>query len=192
MTLTELVVVMTILVALAGLIIPNLNARTEQAREVIADTSLVTVRDAVMQFWSDCKYDADKLADFERRLQMVDLFYPRVGFRVFDPTMPDAKRGWNGPYLQPTGSYQMTGNASGDYTNLYGAYGDPAVLDPWQRPLVIQDVAPGVLVGSPRDLRIVSAGADGVFQISPATPTAVLRVGAVDSGDDLYVGITLR
>lgn len=183
---------MTIVVALAGMVVPNLLKQAEQARGVASDSSLVTIRDAVTQFWSDCKYDADKLLLAQRRLQMTDLFLPRVGFRVFDPTIPDAKVGWNGGYLQPSGVYAETGTTAQDYTAAYGTDGDPAVLDSWQRPLVIQDVDPSVAVGLPRDIRVVSAGPDGVFQILEVTPTLALITGVADPGDDLYVAITLR
>ena len=54
-TLVELVVVMAILVALAGLVIPQFVSTTEDARGTAGRSSLVEVRDAVLQFWNDCK-----------------------------------------------------------------------------------------------------------------------------------------
>ena len=191
LTLVELIVVLTILVALAGLVVPRLTSTTESARGRAARSSLVEVRDAVFQYWTDCKYDIDALTT-NRRIQLGDLFTARVGFQVFNPAVPDSDLGWNGPYLEQNGTYTVTGNAATDYTTLYGGNLDPAVLDPWLRPFVIQEVNPLVPVGIARDVRIVSAGPDGKFDIAESTPSQGLMSGAVASGDDLYVAFMLR
>jgi competence protein ComGC len=192
LTLIELVVVLTILVALAGLVVPRLFATGDQARIVATDASLVEIRKAVERFWIDCKFDADQLLDAERRLRLSDLLTPRPGFRVFDPRVPDANVGWNGPYLEPSGVYRITGTTAEDYTDLYGEEGELAVLDAWQRPFVIQEFDSNVPVGLPRDVRIVSAGPDGLFQITDAMSSNDLLTGLAHGGDDVYVAITLR
>ncbi len=191
LSLVELVVVLTILVALAGIVVPRLVSTSEGARITAARSSLVEVRDAVLLYWNDCKYDLDALT-VNRRIQMVDLFAPRVGFQLFNPDVPDSDLGWNGAYLEQSGTYTVTGTTAADYTIAYGANLDPAVLDPWLRPMVIQEVDPSVSAGNARDVRIVSAGPDGEFDIAESTPSQLLISGAVDSGDDLYVAFTLR
>ena len=187
----ELIVVLAILVALAGIVVPRLVFTTENARVTTARTSSVEVRDAVLQYWNDCKYDIDALSA-NRRIQLIDLFRPRVGFQVFNSEVPESDLGWKGAYLEQTGTYTVTGTTAADFTTAYGQDGDPAVLDPWHRPLVIQEVDPSVRVGYSRDVRIVSAGPDGVFDIDESTPSQLLLSGAVDPGDDVYVTITLR
>ena len=187
-TLVELVVVMAILVALAGLVIPQFVSTTEDARGTAGRSSLVEVRDAVLQFWNDCKYDP--ILSANPRIQIVDLIDPRSSnLEVFNPNVPDSTLGWNGPYLEQSGRYTVKGSTAVDYTAAYGTDDDPAVLDPWLRPFVIQEAAP---VGNSRQLRIVSAGPDGVFDILESTSSQELMSGAVASGDDLYVAFTLR
>ncbi|MEM9643486.1 MAG: prepilin-type N-terminal cleavage/methylation domain-containing protein [Planctomycetota bacterium] len=189
LTLVELVVVLTILVALAGLALPRLMSTAELAGETAARASLVVLRDATSQLWRDCKYDLDALSGADRRLALTDLITARSGLRLFDPSVT---LGWNGPYVEQTGTYAVTGATAADYTTVYGSDGDAAVLDPWRRPFVIQEPNPATTLGLPRDVRIVSAGEDGIFTITEATASTDLLSGSVNTGDDIYVSITLR
>lgn len=190
LTLVELAVVLVILVALAGLVIPQFDDTVDESRDIAARASATEIRDAVMQYWSDCKYEIDELGTVaERRIQIVDLFFARFGFDTFNP---EIALGWNGAYLEQSGIYEVTGTTTADYTTNYGTNGDTAVLDPWQRPFVIQEVDPSVAVGTPRDVRVVSAGPDGEFDILETTTSQQLLSGAVDPDDDIYVSFTLR
>lgn len=185
LTLVELVVVLAILVALAGIVTPRLMSTTETARETAARASLVELRDATSQLWRDCKYEFDLFTGTNRRLLVSDLINQRTEIRGF---RPDVALGWNGPYVEATGTYEVSGN----YSALYGTDGGPAVLDPWGRSFVIQDPASFIAVGESREIRFLSAGKDGVFTISEATASEDLLSGSADKGDDIYVSLTLR
>jgi prepilin-type N-terminal cleavage/methylation domain-containing protein len=117
----------------------------------------------------------------------------------------DAERGWRGPYLRiPTGTFPTRGDTrrDGDATfaergffpsvaglrlpadvltgrdgcSPYGFPGEPAVIDPWGNPYVIQIPPPqafrdvdGANTNLPEEVRfryarIVSAGPDGILQ----------------------------
>lgn len=186
LTLLELVIVLLILAALAGLVLPVAGAYVSEGRKTTTQATLDACRDGLAQYWSDNKIEIDDLImEADRRLQVEDLF-DNPGLSAYDATL---RMGWNGPYIaEATGQYSSD-NAKG-FSSDYGAEGAPAVLDAWLHPLVIQDVDPSVLVGEIRDVRIVSAGDNGVIDLSPSTPTDAIT--AADLGDDLYVALRLR
>lgn len=158
LTLVELVVVMTILVALAGLVMPRFVSTTQTAKKVATGASMVAVRDAMMQYWLDTKYvslpggtataasdsDTTALANTNNRFQVRWLFEnpannPTVlGDELVITFDPDSRLGWNGPYLfKPTGRYfDSAGDIDTDgnhmtgtnFSTLYGNLGGPAVL----------------------------------------------------------------
>ena len=103
----------------------------------------------------------------------------------FDATY---KRGWRGPYLsQATGSYSI--NVSSGFTASYGNTGDKALIDAWGNPVVIQN--PGATNGL-QDVRVVSAGPNGIIDINPATSSATLVSTPSLVVDDRYVAFELR
>ena len=57
LTLVELVVVLTIMVAVAGLVVPRLQRTSDNTTEVASRANLVAVRDAVTRYWLDTKYE---------------------------------------------------------------------------------------------------------------------------------------
>ncbi len=65
--------------------------------------------------------------------------------------------------------------------------GGPNLVDGWNQTLVVQYVNPNA---SLKDVRIVSAGANGIVDIPAATATSALTNNSI--GDDLYVALSLR
>lgn len=200
-SLLELVVVLGILVALGGIAVRMGTPAKDSAHRQATITSLQVLRDAVMQYWSDTKHvpfdgvatEATELDRFHVRWLFVNPINETVDPT---PTYPDTRVGWNGPYLiAPTGSYTVS--APANFTTQYGLDSDPAILDAYSsatvaafaagHPIVVQDVDPLL---SLRDIRIVSAGPNGIID----TPPSVLTVDLTDEdvGDDLYVAISLR
>ena len=83
-------------------------------------------------------------------------------------------RGWNGPYLIDAGNRygNFTDPSDSDnFTTDYGSDADPAVLDGWGKPIILQEA-------STQNARLVSAGVDGVLETDPNDPLA-------SRGDDL-------
>lgn len=168
LTLIELLVVLMVLIAVAGIVLPNVtDLRFEFAGErksvsqIATEKTLIEVRGAILGtdgkkgLWRDL---GEREADLPQ--DIAELFVPRVGWPTdFDP---NTRLGWRGPYVMDSGAR--------DGAN------DPAILDGWGRPIVIQ--APSALT-----IRLVSAGADGILDTPPATAMPTLAA----CGDDLVL-----
>lgn len=219
LTLIELVVVLTILVALAGLVVPQLVATSENARITATRSTLTAVRDAMMRYWLDTKYlalngpsgtpataaantagtsslDANATVN---RFQVRWLFEnpenaPSVsGDELVVTYNPDTQLGWNGPYLEEeTGEYLV--DASFGFSALYGNANGPAILDAFSSEsnggFPRPVVVQAVDDGTRLDCRVVSAGPDGVLDTPASVFTEALTLAM--TGDDEYVSFTLR
>jgi type II secretory pathway pseudopilin PulG len=177
-TLVELVVVLSILVAMAGILTPLLSGTVDRANQTVTIRSLTVVRDALQEYWNDTKFielDGITTVGTEAdRFSVIWLFRnPVTDDRAFDFDTA-TQIGWRGPYLS---------TSTGDHVAL----GNPALIDAWNQLLTIQDVDP---LSTVRDLRIVSAGPNRMIDMPASTPTAGLT--STDVGDDLYVALTLR
>lgn len=178
LTLIELIVVLTILAALSGIMLPLFAGTIQNANAVATDRTLTVIRTALTDYWRDTKWipldGILTVADESNRLH-IDWLYnnPISGDNVpnFDP---NTALGWNGPYL--SGS-----------TGTPHSPGYPTLIDAWNQVIVIQDVNPAL---SLRDVRIVSGGPNKVIDIPAATATSALT--ATDIGDDQYVALTLQ
>ena len=209
LTLTELVVVLSILVALAAVAAPQLSSTNEKAREIASRSSVVEVRDAVMQFWSDCKYSYPASPIVDQRIELGDLLDLPGSFQAFDPNVG---LGWNGPYLQSDGK-SYTVDVAGGFTTDYGDPSQFAVRDTFINqdydgdgvlesgsPLVIQEPTLAALdaqsltysVGEPREVRVVSAGPNGILEIDESRFASELESTPSLKGDDIYVSFVLR
>jgi prepilin-type N-terminal cleavage/methylation domain-containing protein len=169
LTLIELLVVLIILAALAGVVLPHMNdlrigsfgTRGESPQEIATKTTLLRVRAAIMGdesmpgLWQD-------LGGRETELpwSIAELFVARAGW----PTPPnfDPNTGilWRGPYLMSSGARYGSNDD-------YGTISDPAVLDGWGRPIIIQGPKNPLLSPTPQPealyIRLVSRGEDGVL-----------------------------
>lgn len=195
LTLTELVIVLFILAAIAGITLGSMSTIRDDSDRITTEASLIAVRDALIQQHLDTKYIAltgspNTVAVESNRFHLRWLFFnPVTDDRSIDFD-PDSKLGWNGPYLDSdTGKYEI--DATKNLTSSYGNDNDPAILDSYTRtPIVCQVVG----TASPFDVRIVSAGPDGILDIDPTDATEDLdsEGGSEPTGDDIYVSFTLR
>lgn len=169
-TLVELLVVLTILVALAGLVTALVTAASGSARHDVTLASMARVRQAMAMYSMDMQKPPAFMADLLRNPGN----YP--------PYDPQTRKGWNGPYLQHSGA-QYTPDARTIFTTIYGEGNTPTLLDGWGNPLVIQR---GIWDGTKADLskdsglRVVSAGEDGILQCPPGERMP----DRVERGDD--------
>lgn len=219
LTLVELVVVLVILIALAGIVVPRLQRNADSSTVVSSNANLAAVRDAVMQYWLDTKYetlpgqpttaasdtDTTLLTNEENRFQVRWLFEnpandPSV---AVDDTLisfdRNSRLGWNGPYLsEPSGRYVIEDadnrhDLGTNFSSVYGSNGDPAVLS-----VILGRGAdlPRPLViqaidnGTTIDCRVVAAGENDRIDIPHDASTTSLTAAVV--GDDNYVSFTLR
>ena len=142
---------------------------------------------------------------------MTDLFIPPTylptNLQSFDPTI---RRGWHGPYLlQETGRYPISGSngftfnsafvlggsniqASGTGGGGYGLANDPAIIDGWGHPIVIQwpsntaDTTLSLAAQQAQFVRLVSAGPNGVID-TPLTDTPNTDATGALTGDDVIL-----
>jgi hypothetical protein len=86
---------------------------------------------------------------------LASLYVAPAGATLYNPV---TRLGWHGPYLSgDMGMFQI--NVGTGFTTNYGAANDPAPLDAWNHPIVIQ-----IPASDPTYARLVSAGQDGVIQ----------------------------
>jgi len=199
-----LLVVLAVLVALAGLVVPLLSpsnvgadsdgdGQTETAQAVTTETSLTRLRDVLAGTPQrpGLRQDlAGVSADRWLQMRMADLFRSRTDPPDWSGVLPEfdpqTGLGWRGPYLlQSSGLYEV--NVPAGFTADYGADGDRAIYDGWGRPIVVQWPS----TSDPdkdrvRRGRLVSAGENRVLETDPSVldpdPT-----DPADVGDDLVV-----
>lgn len=199
LTLAELVVVLAILATVLTLTLPSVGNHVSDARDSLTRQSLTRLRDVIAEtYWQDAhrslpQRDASVTPVPASRLTTPQLRYlfvnpstnPESVTVTFDPTY---RLGWRGPYLVDRNNAIYTINASAGFTEQYGETGDPTVLDGWGHPIVIQN--PGQLSDGRQDVRLVSAGPDGILSTLPTTFTDLLTSAAV--GDDILVSFQVR
>lgn len=165
MTLIELVAVTAILVILAGIAIVKVDELPDAAKTKCVNATLVNLRDAIV---ADYREDVRALPEALRDLFVRPAAPANPFMHEFDPA---TGTGWNGPYVQArTGSYQVEPDAG--FSAQYGANDDPAILDPWDHPIVLQrPVVPGDPYSDAtldQFTRLVSAGPNGELELDPA------------------------
>lgn len=170
-TLIEMVIVIAVLAALAGLVVPMLSDQNRQTHETVRNASLNAIRNA----WTGSPASPGLIADLKfipgftyTNRRNHDLMV-QGGFPAFDAV---TGRGWRGPYvtgglpvlnlrpgrqsLFPAPSDQRfagdaTFEARGFYGSggvpLYGVDGDVALGDEWGNPIVLQ--VPPLDAGNP-------------------------------------------
>lgn len=178
MTLLELVVVLAVLIATSSLLVPLFSGTLQSAQEDSTRRTLLIARAALLDYWSDTRLiamDGIVTAATENdRLDLIWLFRNPVSNDDSLDYAPATGIGWRGPYIA---------SSTGDLVTV----GYPHLIDAWNREIAVQDVNPAT---TPRDIRIVSAGANGTIEIPSATATDALT--PIDLGDDIYVALRLH
>ncbi|MBX3422185.1 MAG: prepilin-type N-terminal cleavage/methylation domain-containing protein [Pirellulaceae bacterium] len=175
LTLIELIVVLTVLAALASITIPLCSDQLSNAAQSATRATLVESARALQHYWHDTKLiELDGMATVateSQRFNSIWLFRNPVTGDASNQFDPRLRIGWNGPYL----------------LSVTAVGGDPDLVDGWHQPLSVQYVNPGETL---KDVRIVSAGANGTVDIPANVATSSLTPSHI--GDDLYVAISLR
>lgn len=190
-TLVELLVVLVILATVALLVVPRVTETAGEAEQVTTRTSLLTLREAAVTRYTTDVGDAPRTS--------ADLFRAPAGVPAWSV---ETRRGWRGPYvLTANGRYSLANEFQGrGFTADYGADGDPAVLDAWGNPIVLQiPDLDGDAVASAEELRharFVSAGPDRKLttprSVAEAQPPGDARFPSRAQSDDdlvLYVRV---
>lgn len=200
MTLLEITVVLLILIALAGMVVPYVNVTSGSATCQATDATLQAVKQAIMGGAAGPGYYADTLGTYPADRGDADynlkyLFIAGDG-NGSDPIAdwpaynPQTGVGWRGPYL-------MTGISLADKTKLAAHFssatyvhaladGDSIVNDGWGRPIILQIPETCSVSPNPSDCaRLVSAGPGTGPGLSDADiDTTIADKEASDRGDD--------
>ncbi len=214
LTLLELGVVLAILGALASVAVLSSGALLGQSRGDVTRQSLAQLRDAIAQtYWQDAggnlpQRNVSVTPVPPGRMTTPQLRYLFINpltentLTTADPGSTDAtvtynpayRLGWRGPYLVPNNGAVYTFNpataAATGFLEQYGESGDPAVMDGWGNPIVIQN--PGPAPDGALDVRLVSAGPNGIVNIDPTVSTAALLANPSLTGDDVWISFELR
>jgi type II secretory pathway pseudopilin PulG len=189
LTLVELLIVMVILIALGGLLLPMISGTTQDAKATATQANLQSLATTIARYRTDNNGQVPfpgPLGVSQGRPPVPQLRYLFVnpGTAVTDPTSetaapsynPFSKLGWNGPYvLGGIGTYPNPSTpqvAAQGFTTEFGNSGDPCVMDGWLNPIVLVRFtdASGIT-----HAWLQSAGPNGVLAVS-YTATGVLTV----------------
>jgi prepilin-type N-terminal cleavage/methylation domain-containing protein len=211
LTLLELLIVLTILVALSTLIVPTMGYLGRRSQRLAARENLYRLQNLIVnRYWTDMGELPRPMIDLDGTVLEPDrIDHPQLRYlfvnpdRAADPNDPFiyekspsllSGRTWQGPYVSHSGA-RYTVNPALAFDSLYGLDGDPAVLDAWGRPIVLQlptEIPTGLNAGDDDaqilriqrlHTRLVSAGPNGRIE----TPIDQLMPAAVDRGDDVVV-----
>jgi len=196
LTLMEMLIVVSVLSVLATLVLPSVGNFLGESRGDITQQSLTRLRDVIAQtYWQDANGNLPQpnLSVSTSRSNSPQLRYLFVNPATEDTTVtynPATRLGWRGPYLVANNGSVYTINTATNFTEQYGENGDPTVLDGWGNPIVIQH--PGLVADGGQDVRLVSAGPNGIVNIDSTTPTATLLATPSLAGDDVYIYFEVR
>jgi hypothetical protein len=191
LSLVELLVVLVVLLVTAGIVVPLLSSfrlgpSEKTPEEIATEQTLLSVRRAILGGPGQPGYLSD-LGGGRLPQTLADLLVPPaslpVSLRSFEPGV---RLGWRGPYLQSSGA-RLDEDDLFDPADIYGADHDPAVLDGWGRPIVLQFPVASEPQRS-ENARLISSGQNGVLE----TPRSRVRPVAGDldrgaCGDDLLL-----
>lgn len=145
LTLIELIVVLTILIALAGLAVPLVGGNAERARDTATETTLQRLRDVILNRYLvdvpvriPVEYPIDGSTETVIAPPTIRALFQRPPDVA--PYHPTTQLGWNGPYFLETGArFPSDPDAvARGFTEPLGLPGEPAVLDSWGNPIVIR------------------------------------------------------
>ena len=215
LTFLELAIVLAVLSVLATLVLPAVGNFLGESRSDVTRQSLTRLRDVIAQtYWQDrvqktngCWQSA--VPQPNPSVSTGRLLFPQLAFLFWNPntnpnvanpdTTPDfdpaCRCGWRGPYLVANNGaiylFNPATSAATGFTEQYGESGDPTVLDGWGNPIVIQNPGIDPNTGA-QDVRLVSAGPDGVLTMSSTISTATYLATPSLAGDDVYVSFEVR
>lgn len=187
LTLLELLIVLVVIAVLAGLVVPILTHHGDRSRTTATEASLSELRDVITQYWRD--FDKSLPQSGGSSPQTLYLFVNPDTYGDGNPATTDQdqtydphyKLGWRGPYVsQATGTYSES--IADGFDSTYGTDGEPALIDAWGQPIVIQlptPTTPGLTI-----VRLLSAGPNGILDTS--------YTAAETQGDDIDVTFELR
>ncbi|MEM9826512.1 MAG: type II secretion system protein [Planctomycetota bacterium] len=206
LTLAELMVTLMLLSIVSALAIPALRRQQTRSQHELSRHSMSQIRTVIRRdYREDLFHSLPYPMDPSRpsHPQLKYLYHNPAAYLAADPESieatsawsydPSTRRGWSGPYIDhASGSLgRYAEDSTRGFEPIYGSTGDPAPLDGWGNPIVLQQpvVTGGVhSATSVRYARLVSAGPDGILSTPPLT--ALPSPGEI--GDDIVSYLEAR
>lgn len=174
LTLMELLVVLTVMVAMAAVVIPLLGDSSRDAQATVTRASMAQVRDAYVRLRVENPFRRNEAGPdsplMPADIRMADLFMQRKLPDNTTPFLRDwnplTRTGWNGPYLKSTGAtypFPVSGTDLYGFSAAHGVSTDPVLMDGFSHadgrrcPLVFTSSPDGSMVW------VQSAGPNGVL-----------------------------
>lgn len=211
-TLMELLVVLVILIALAGLLLSMLSGTTQDAQATATRTNLQSLANVIAQYRAD-NVGQMPLPGATGQSQGRLATQPQLRYLFINPANettatsynPFTKTGWNGPYaFTGSGTYpdptkldpylavnkNKTTFAANGFTTIYGLAGDPCVLDAWMNAIVLFQFTDSSGV---QHAWLQSAGPDGILAVSSTGTGAAgsLTINGTSSTNAAITGATI-
>lgn len=202
LTLIELVVVLIILVALGGVAVSFLDLQHLKIGPSEKDVFTV-VTEASLQTLGKALFGEPNRPGYYQDMGQIPERFPKTLVALFQvPSdlplelqsfQPQTALGWRGPYLlQTSGSYgkfdgsvySFRGNG---FDATYGNPEDPAILDAWGNPIILQidfDGVAGITSFEVQYCRLVSAGPNNILE-------TLTTAGNIVPGNDMSTELTL-
>ncbi len=204
-TLIELTVVLLILIALAGLVVPYMGGTSSKALCEATDLSMQNLKKIIMgQYYLDTlgylPKDIKAGTNYNLRY-LIDkpLDTASGGWDAYDP---ETAVGWRGPYVQ--NGVTLSTNTDASFQNANFVHDNiianqSQVLDAWGRPLILQvpsqttcDTLTGrSLTKVDECARLVSAGPGSGLGIGEATLDTVIEDNSITPVIQLHVILTI-
>lgn len=200
-TFAELIVVLMILISVAVIILPKLSldsiqlgSEQKDAHQVTTELNMQIIFKAILGNEQNSGYYQD-LRGFSPRMPrtLADLLrVPKELPSELQIFHPETQLGWRGPYLAFVEGRYGEKTATGyvfrsGFGEIYGQPSDPAILDAWGNPIVLQiefDGTNEITEDEEKYARLVSAGPNGTID----TP---MRAVDMIPGDDPATQLTL-
>ena len=217
LTLLELTIVLAVLSIMASLLLPAVGNFLSQSRSNVTQQSLTQLRDVIAEtYWPD-NGSLPQPGVFGLLPANGRQNNPQLRYLFVNPTPdsniqpqteddwvsfnPATRVGWRGPYViqrnnasytsnTPPGFLEQTSAATGVLVQ-YAEIGDPAVLDGWGNPIVIQNPGP-TPDGVGQDVRVVSAGPNGILTMDPGVSSAYYLANPSQAGGNIFVSFEVR
>ncbi|WP_341327418.1 hypothetical protein [Methylotuvimicrobium sp. KM2] len=196
LTLLELSVVLLVLIALAGLMVPYVVGTGQMAMCQATDATMHAVKEAIMGGSAGPGFYADTLGYYPKNSRNSDLTDINLTYLFkpgeFESYNPKTAVGWRGPYLQTGGVAPASLDASFTDTSEGKVHqvltgGQEQVLDAWGKPIVLQIPIDTNDSNKPNFdyARLVSAGRNGSLDTAIAyNGSSVYHPDASDRNDD--------
>lgn len=157
LTLLEMLIVLTILVALGTIIVPSLSYLGKRSQKLASRENLCRLQDLIVNRYIPDMGELPRPAIDEDTGDVLETGredHPQLRYLFVNPDRTSdaneyndqdkatsllSDRNWQGPYTMHTGAeYDFDDADTRNFTTIYGVEDDPVIYDAWGHPIVLQ------------------------------------------------------